>query len=176
MRILLIGFIAFFLWSAFSTYIYVCKIKGLCYETSYTQNDTLNHKVDGLKDSIIEPIDQKQLMIPDSFITYFAFDKSEFKTDTKSEQYVDETNTYMNQNSQCYVNIIGHTDAIGSINYNQSLGYRRAQRMREYFQGLGVPGTRIQINSMGETEPADKNNTQIGRANNRRTVITFKNK
>jgi OOP family OmpA-OmpF porin len=73
------------------------------------------------------------------------------------------------------LSITGYTDAIGSNDYNQALGYRRAQRMLHYFESNGVPPPKITIESYGEKEPAADNNTIEGRAKNRRTVITIKN-
>ena len=71
------------------------------------------------------------------------------------------------------LSITGHTDAIGSEEYNLALGFRRAQSVQSYFENKGIPANRIIVESSGEKEPADNNNTTTGRANNRRTVITI---
>jgi OOP family OmpA-OmpF porin len=107
-------------------------------------------------------------------ITYFAFDKSDFNSNAESDKYIDKSNTYLDQNSQAMLSITGYTDAIGTDIYNQALGYRRAQSMQHYFESKGILANKIIIESKGEKEPADDNNTATGRANNRRTVITIK--
>jgi outer membrane protein OmpA-like peptidoglycan-associated protein len=174
MKILIIGFFTFFLWSSLSTYIYVCKIKGLCYEPETTQITVVNpnHTITG--DTLHKPLVREQAVIPENMVTYFAFDKSDFNADAASDKYVDESNSYLGQNSKAMLIITGYTDAIGTEEYNQTLGYRRAQRMQLYFERKGIQANKISITSMGEKEPADDNNTTAGRANNRRTVITIK--
>jgi outer membrane protein OmpA-like peptidoglycan-associated protein len=163
MKILIIGFLALFGWSALSTHIYVCKII-----------DVVNHKDVIAVDTLSKPLVREQAVIPENLIIHFAFDKSEFNSDAETNKYFDETKAYLDQNSQARLSITGHTDAIGSDEYNQALGYRRAQSTQHYFESKGMPANKIIIESKGEKEPADDNNTTAGRANNRRTVITIK--
>jgi outer membrane protein OmpA-like peptidoglycan-associated protein len=175
MKILLFGFLAFLTWSALSTYIYVCKIKGLCNEPITKQPDAVSQKETVANDTFRMPLVQVEAAaIPKDLMIYFAFDKSEFNSDTAADRYFDESNAYLGQNAQARLNITGYTDAIGSLEYNQALGYRRAQRVKQYFESRGIPANTIIIESRGEKEPADDNNTPEGRANNRRTSITIK--
>lgn len=174
MKILIIGFLAFSAWSALSTSIYVCRIKGLCDEPVAMQISTVGHKDIITGDTIRKPVMEEQLVIPNDLIIHFAFDKSEFISDTETDKYFDESNAYLNKNSQARIKITGYTDAIGSNAYNQALGYRRAQSTQHYFKSKGLPVNRIIIESEGEKKPADDNNTTSGRANNRRAAITIK--
>lgn len=174
MRILVIGFVTFLAWSALSTYIYVCVIKGLCEEPvsiqmSEVRNNSLNAN-DTLQKSSV-----KQAVIPKDLILYFEFDKYDFHSNATSDAYFTESNRYLDQNTQAKLSIIGHTDAIGTKTYNQALGYRRAQSLQRFFEKKGVPANKMIIASKGENDPADDNNTDAGRANNRRTVVTIKN-
>jgi outer membrane protein OmpA-like peptidoglycan-associated protein len=173
MKILIIGFLAFSGWSAFSSYFYVCKIKGLCDDPIAVQID--RDIIAG--DTIVKPVIREQLESPKDMNIYFAFDKSELNTDAdaKAEKYFEESKNYLNQDLQKRISITGHTDAVGSDTYNQALGYRRAQSILHYFESKGMPANRIVIESKGEKEPSDDNTTTAGRANNRRTAITIKN-
>jgi OOP family OmpA-OmpF porin len=99
-----------------------------------------------------------QVVVPENLIVHFAFDKSEFSPDPQTVRYFDESNTYLNQNSQAKLSITGHTDAIGSDEYNQALGYRRAQSTQHYFESKGIPANKIIMESKGEKEPVDVNN------------------
>jgi outer membrane protein OmpA-like peptidoglycan-associated protein len=108
-------------------------------------------------------------------LVYFAFDKSDFNPGTISARYLDELNKYINQNRQAKLSITGYTDAIGSDDYNNALGFRRAQSVQFYFESKGVPANRIIAESKGKKEPVDNNKTSKGRSNNRRTVIKFNN-
>ncbi len=184
MKILIIGLLAFSLWSVLATHIYVCKILELCDDPGTNQNieirlseamaeDTLD--VTMADDTLEIGLSQEQAVAPKKHIVHFAFDKSEFHPDSFTDKYLDESMNYLKQDTQALLSITGHTDAIGSKVYNQGLGYRRAQSMQHYFESNGVRPGRITLQSQGEEEPVDDNNTVAGRANNRRTEITIKN-
>ncbi len=67
-----------------------------------------------------------------------------------------------------HVRIIGHTDSIGSNQYNQKLSERRASAVRDYLHDKGVKPERMSHFGKGETEPIASNATAAGRAKNRR--------
>ncbi|MCF8362185.1 MAG: OmpA family protein [Prolixibacteraceae bacterium] len=184
MKILIIGLLAFSMWSALATHLYVCKILGLCNEPETNQTfeaslleamaeDTLEVTI--ANDTLEIGLLQEQPVAPEDHIVHFEFDKSEFHPDSFTDKYLDESMNYLKQDTQALLSITGHTDAIGSKVYNQALGYRRAQSMQHYFESNGVRPDRITLQSQGEEEPVDDNNTVAGRANNRRTEITIKN-
>jgi len=175
MRILIIGFLVFCGWGALSTWIYVCKIKGLCGESTTVQAETAGQKEAIAFDSVPQPAVQPQVVIPDNLVIYFAYNESDFTPDAATNKFFDESNAYLNQNLQTRLYITGHTDAKGTDQYNQELGLRRAQSVQRYFESKGIPANKIVTESKGEKEPADDNNTTAGRANNRRTVLTIKN-
>ncbi|MEO5697331.1 MAG: OmpA family protein [Burkholderiaceae bacterium] len=67
--------------------------------------------------------------------------------------------------------IIGHTDSTGSPSINDPLSVNRAQSVRDYLGGRGVASSRIEISGRGEREPVADNNSESGRAKNRRVEI-----
>ena len=69
--------------------------------------------------------------------------------------------------------IVGHTDAQGTFEYNQSLSERRAQAAANYIVSQGVARARIRARGLGETEPVASNDTEAGRAQNRRVEIAI---
>lgn len=69
--------------------------------------------------------------------------------------------------------IIGHTDQVGSSSYNQGLSERRSNAAASYLITQGVSGTRIATRGLGETEPVASNETEAGRAANRRVEIAI---
>jgi outer membrane protein OmpA-like peptidoglycan-associated protein len=170
MRILLMGFLVFVGWSVLSTYIYVCKIKGLCIQPQTTLVEAVNPNGTLETSSKVE----EKIPIPKDLVIYFAFDKSEFISDSESRKYFDKSNAYILQYTEARLNITGHTDAVGTTDYNQALGVRRAKALKVYFEKLGMPSTKIKIESKGEKEPVADNNSDQGRAKNRRAVITIK--
>ena len=112
-------------------------------------------------------------VIPEDLVIHFAFDRSDFKPDSQTENYIQDSKAYLDQNLQAGLSMTGHTDAIGTDAYNQALGTRRAQSVQQYFESKGMPADNIIIESRGEQEPVDDNNTSAGRANNRRTEVTI---
>ena len=173
MKILSIGLLAFLSWSVFSAYIYVCKIKGFCNEAKTIQLDTVVPFKMTTEDNAQKSPGDKVAIMPDNMIIYFAFDKSEFLSDSQADDYFEKSNEYFGQNPQARLNITGYADEIGSEDYNQALGYRRAQSMKLYFENKGISGSRIEIGSRGEKDPADANNTICRQGNNRRTIIAI---
>lgn len=173
MRILFIGFLALAAWMTFSTYIYVCKIKGLCSEPVMNETVAVPIGEEVATDTLAETLIEENAVIPIDVIIYFAFDKSEFSPDPQLEKYILESKAYLDQNVQARLKFTGHTCSIGTDGYNQALGLRRAQSAKKYFEKRGVPVTNCIFESMGEKAPATDNQTASGRAKNRRTVITI---
>jgi OOP family OmpA-OmpF porin len=173
MKILFIGLLTFIAWSSLSTYIYVCKIQGLCDEPEIIELTAVNQEDVIADEPIPEASVQENAIIPKDLVIYFAFDKSEFNPDSQTGNYILESKAYLDQNLQARLSFTGHTDAIGSDAYNQALGYRRAQSVLHYFESKGMTAMNSVVESTGEKEPADDNNTAAGRANNRRTVVTI---
>ena len=69
--------------------------------------------------------------------------------------------------------ITGHTDSVGSAQYNERLGMRRAQFVADRLNKAGVAAERMKLASRGESEPIASNDSTVGRAKNRRVDIQF---
>jgi outer membrane protein OmpA-like peptidoglycan-associated protein len=69
------------------------------------------------------------------------------------------------------ISIIGHTDSTGSDAVNNPLSIERAQSVRDYLSARGVSSGRIDTFGRGDREPIADNNTESGRARNRRVEI-----
>lgn len=67
--------------------------------------------------------------------------------------------------------IVGHTDSIGSEEYNLELSLKRAQSVKDYFTANNIDATRIVIDGKGENNPIANNQTVEGRSLNRRVEI-----
>ena len=77
----------------------------------------------------------------------------------------------LNQYGKTTVTVIGHTDSVGSHEYNQALSDRRAQSVLDYFAGQNVNPLRLEAYGRGETEPRADNSTEAGRQLNRRVEL-----
>ncbi len=98
---------------------------------------------------------------------HFHFDSSDLTDEAK--QIVMLIATQFKSESEYAIEIVGHTDSIGSYQYNQKLSERRAQSVLEELQRLGVEGERMSSSGKGELEPVADNTYKKGRAKNRRT-------
>jgi outer membrane protein OmpA-like peptidoglycan-associated protein len=174
MKILAFGLLTLFGWSVISINIWVCKVKGLCNEQVTLESYDSDNKNPAESDSIKLSSTVSETLNPGDLTIYFGFDKSQFESDELTEKYFSNSKTYIDNNPEVILSITGYTDATGSVDYNQALGYRRAQEVQGYSNKNGLQASRIKIESKGENDPAADNNTVTGRANNRRTVITIK--
>ncbi len=69
--------------------------------------------------------------------------------------------------------VVGHTDQVGSAEYNQGLSERRSSSAARYLVSQGVSNSRISTRGLGETEPVQANDTEAGRAANRRVEVAI---
>ncbi len=84
----------------------------------------------------------------------------------------DLANKVKSMDRAVYLEIEGHTDNIGSDEYNQRLAAMRAEAVRNYLaEKDGIPLHAMNIISFGETKPVAANTTSEGRAKNRRVVV-----
>jgi OOP family OmpA-OmpF porin len=67
--------------------------------------------------------------------------------------------------------VVGHTDSVGTDNYNLKLGMRRAEAVKKYLASQGVESARVYTDSKGESQPVASNKTAQGRSENRRVVV-----
>ncbi|MEZ8881246.1 OmpA family protein [Vibrio lentus] len=100
---------------------------------------------------------------------YFSFDQSQL---TSSSLYILDKIVKLASLSSSPFLIEGHTDSIGSSDYNLVLGEQRAKSVAFYLQSNGIE--EVSILSSGELEPIDTNSTSHGRANNRRVDVMVK--
>lgn len=69
--------------------------------------------------------------------------------------------------------IAGHTDSVGSDQFNQTLSQNRAESVGRYLSGKGVAAERMVITGFGESRPIAGNDSESGRSQNRRVEITL---
>lgn len=84
---------------------------------------------------------------------------------------LDKLAATMNEYGQTTVVIMGHTDSVGDAGYNQGLSERRAFSVASYLNNRGVSSHRISTVGYGESQPIADNNTEYGKAQNRRVEI-----
>ena len=100
----------------------------------------------------------------------FDFDKAQIKPDNK-EVLDNLISTLKSEDKNVYIEIQGHTDAVGPEEYNYKLGMERAESVRRYLSEAGIPLHRISVISYGEERPVADNHNKTRRSQNRRVVI-----
>ena len=101
----------------------------------------------------------------------FAFDSSNLQSQFyPTLNNVAET---LNEYNQTVIEVAGHTDSVGAASYNQTLSVERAQSVANYLSSRGVMQQRMIVTGAGETRPIASNDTEAGRAQNRRVEITI---
>lgn len=101
--------------------------------------------------------------------TLFDFDKSAVKPAGKAA--LDDLLLKLKGMNTEVVVTVGHTDSVGSNEYNQKLSLRRAEAVKAYLVGTGMDATRVYTEGKGETQPLADNATAEGRAKNRRVTV-----
>lgn len=102
---------------------------------------------------------------------YFDFDKSVLKPAAKAE--LDRAAKIMMENMDVVLELQGNTDNLGSHKYNKALGNRRANAVFKYLNSKGVKSDRLKELSFGEEKPIASNDTEEGRAKNRRVDLVI---
>ncbi len=97
---------------------------------------------------------------------YFDFDKYDLRSDARTA--LDADFALMQEFPDAIVKIEGHCDERGTIEYNLSLGEKRAKAVMDYLIGQGVAEARLSIISFGKEMPADAGHTEEAWSLNRR--------
>jgi outer membrane protein OmpA-like peptidoglycan-associated protein len=93
----------------------------------------------------------------------------------KSFPSLNDVVSILKDNPSYKVQIDGHTDYVGTDEYNQGLSDRRAASVKAYFISKGVDESRLSSAGYGESRPIADNKTSVGRSKNRRVEMTLRN-
>ena len=101
----------------------------------------------------------------------FDFDSAELRSAARDQLRSLASNLQKYPNTDLV--IVGHTDAVGSDEYNMGLSRRRANSAADYLRSQGVSSARITTVGKGEREPIASNDTDYGRQQNRRVEVAI---
>ena len=123
-----------------------------------------------------EPIDEPIDAVNVDELTqpvYFAFD--DYTLSPMSQDSLGRMADYLRTNDSAVVQIEGHADERGSIEYNLALGQRRAQSVKNYLVELGIDPSRLPTMSYGEERPAVTGSDESAWEKNRRAEFVLSN-
>lgn len=97
---------------------------------------------------------------------HFGYDKSSL--DSQAKKDIATNVEWMKSNPAAKVQIEGHCDSRGTIEYNVALGERRANAVKAYMISLGISNDRLSVISYGKEKPLDSTDSEAAWAKNRR--------
>ena len=121
------------------------------------KNEVPGAKVERVGEGIVVEFNDKIL---------FGFDKSDLSA--SAEGNLNKLADVLKNNPDTYIEVQGHTDAKGSDTYNMTLSQKRATAVANYLIKRGVSASRVTTKGYGKTAPVATNDTEEGRAQNRR--------
>jgi OOP family OmpA-OmpF porin len=108
-------------------------------------------------------------VMPDLKGANFDFDQADIREDDFAN--LDHSVTTLKEWGDVKVEVAGHTDSIGTDEYNMGLSVRRADAVRMYLIDKGIAADRLTVKGYGESQPIADNATQEGRFQNRRVEL-----
>ncbi|MHB8534110.1 MAG: OmpA family protein [Sulfuricaulis sp.] len=117
----------------------------------------------------IQKVGQNDLLITMTGQTAFDFNSTAIKPGFYTT--MDKVANILTRYGKTHLTIIGHTDNVGSQQYNQNLSERRAKAVNDYLLNKGVLIQRMTFLGRGESAPRASNDTEEGRRLNRRVEI-----
>src|SRR3546814_888044 len=133
------------------------------------QEAELRRQMQGTGVDVVRQGDNITLNMPGGVT--FAFDKAEVQP--QFYPVLDNVAGTLQQYNQTIIEVAGHTDSVGTDSYNQQLSQQRAEAVANYLNSRGVMRDRMITVGAGETRPIASNDTETGRAENRRVEITL---
>lgn len=143
----------------------VSKDGYLFYSENFTLTGIHSNSDPFLKDIPLQPIKKDEIVILKNI--FFDTDKFELKTASTAE--LEKLLDLLIKNPKLKIEISGHTDNVGDDKYNQVLSENRAKAVYDYLVSKGIAKERLAYKGYGETKPLETNDTDAGRAINRRT-------
>lgn len=104
-------------------------------------------------------------------IPHILFKTASDRLDLQSKLLIAEFADFLSGAANLKVQIQGHTDNVGDASANLNLSTRRAKSVADLLYKLGIPSSKLSHKGYGESKPMAPNNSEVGRALNRRTVF-----
>jgi len=168
MRILVTGFVAFVIWCFISAWLYNDILLPVINKPVTVQ--TIPQPQSNTADSLA----QLKASMPGALLIYFEFNDSKFKPDPQTDNSIATFKSWLGKYPSSMLTVTGHSDLVGTPEFNQELGIKRARVVGKYLESMGIISSKMILDSKGESEPAADYLTADGRAKNRRTEISIK--
>jgi outer membrane protein OmpA-like peptidoglycan-associated protein/tetratricopeptide (TPR) repeat protein len=153
-------------------YVFNVNKKGYLFYSDRFLKDNVSADSTYQKNIALQPIEANASIV----LNNVFFDVNKFDIKPSSYIELDKLIQFLNDNPQVTIEISGHTDNVGKPADNKLLSENRAKRVVAYLQYKFIAPKRLSYVGYGETRPVADNNTEAGRAQNRRTEIRITSK
>jgi outer membrane protein OmpA-like peptidoglycan-associated protein len=102
------------------------------------------------------------------------FDTNKFTLKDESQVELKKLLNFLINNPEIEIEIEGHTDNVGSEEYNDLLSMNRSKQVMDYLVENGIDDSRLSNQGFGSSQPIATNDTEEGRSKNRRTAFRIK--
>ncbi|GHU03576.1 membrane protein [Alphaproteobacteria bacterium] len=116
-----------------------------------------------------KPAPAQQAVIAKSYLVFFDFDKADITPEARS--IIGQAANAAKAEKATAINLVGHTDATGSVTYNLALSLRRANAVKDALITLGVPANEISVVGKGKSDPLVPTADGVREPQNRRVQI-----
>lgn len=128
------------------------------------------------EEAVLEPVTVDIYLDPvekgrETVLNNIFFDTDKYEIKERSEPELQQVVRFLRENPELRIAINGHTDNVGTTDYNQTLSTRRAQAVYRYLAETGIDADRLAFRGYGATQPIADNNTVEGRQKNRRIAF-----
>ncbi len=134
------------------------------------QQRALEEQLSGSGVGVQREGDNLRLVMPSDI----TFDTGSASLDPSFNAVLDDVAAVFVEYPSTYVDVAGHADSRGAEDFNQTLSYNRAMSVANFLNARGVQPERFAVQGMGETSPVASNDTETGRAANRRVEILLR--
>ncbi len=140
------------------------KKKGYLYTDFHFQTELNTVQKPDTIDIRLKPISEGETLI----LKNIYFETDSYIINNRSLSELENAFQLLKENSEIVVEISGHTDDVGSDEYNQELSRLRAREVYNRLVTKGIKEERLTYKGYGETQPLTRNDSEIGRKSNRR--------
>lgn len=140
------------------------------YELEIIETKAMEQKVEVSASEMLEALNKNG-----SIALYgILFDTGKDTIKPESEPLLSEIVSLLKANPNLKLSVEGHTDSQGQKQFNQALSQKRAESVKKYLVKKGIAQTRLSAKGWGDTKPVESNQTEEGRAKNRRVELVKK--
>ena len=168
MRILITGFVTFVIWSFISMWLYVDILKPA------TKTQVVVQPVPESQNREADSLAKLYASMPSDLVFFFDFDKTKMNPNPAADSSIAGFKEWMAKYPAAILTVTGHTDFIGTTEYNQKLSSERAEIVMKFLVSKGIKPEKMEVIPPATDNPPITQILSSERAQNRRTDVKIK--